>query len=88
MLCQSLQCTPWDSLCGHLNLYMTPLFCSLVSLSLDAMSSVFTVFEPLKVYLYAILVACPFKHLTQSLYIWNHYGKVLVAGPIVVLFVV
>ena len=34
-------------MCGHLNLYMAPLFCSLVSLSLGDMSSVFTVLEPL-----------------------------------------
>ena len=33
---------------GLLYLYMIPLFCSLVSLSLDAMSSVLMVFEPLK----------------------------------------
>ena len=43
-------------------------------------------------YLYTFLVACPFEFLTQSLYIWNHYGKVLVtvvvAGPIVYVVVV
>ena len=34
-------------ICGHLNLYIVPLFCSLWSLSLGAMRSVFTVFVPL-----------------------------------------
>ena len=33
---------------GHLYLYMTPLFCSLVSLSLGTISKVLRVFEPLK----------------------------------------
>ena len=35
-------------LCGHLYLYITPLFCSLVSLSLGPASNVLMVFEPLK----------------------------------------
>ena len=35
-------------ICGHLYLYMIPLFCSFVSLSLGAMSRVLMVFEPLK----------------------------------------
>ena len=35
-------------ICGHLYLYMTPLFCSLVSLSLGAMSRVLMVFDPLR----------------------------------------
>ena len=29
-------------------------------------------------YLYYLVVACPFELLSQSLYIWNHYGIVLV----------
>ena len=43
-------------------------------------------------YLHILLVACPFKLLTQSLYMWNHYGKLLVTvvvvGPIIVVVVV
>ena len=35
-------------ICGHLYLYMTPLFCSLVSLSLGAISKVLIMFKPLK----------------------------------------
>ena len=42
-------------------------------------------------YLYALHVVYPFELLTQSLYIWNHYGKVLVtdvvSGAIVVVVV-
>ena len=37
-----------QSICGHLYLYMTPLFCSLMSLSSDTINSIFIVFEPLK----------------------------------------
>ena len=29
-----------------------------------------------EVYLYSLVVACPFSH--RSLYIWNHYGNVFV----------
>ena len=79
-------------ICGHLYLYMSPLFCSSVSLSLGAISSVFIVFEPLKCICISLLVAFLFEVFTQSLYIWNHYGKILVdvvvAGPIDVMVVV
>ena len=41
-----------------------------------------------EVNLYSFVFTCPFKLLTKSLYIWNHYGKalvtVVVAGPIAV----
>ena len=29
-------------------------------------------------YLYSLVIACTFEFLSQSLYIWNHYGNVLV----------
>ena len=29
--------------------------------------------------MYSLVVACPFEFLSQSLYIWNHYGNVVVA---------
>ena len=35
-------------ICGHLNLYITPLFCNLLSLSLGAIRSVLMVLVPLK----------------------------------------
>ena len=31
-----------------------------------------------EVYLYSLVAAYPFEFLSQSLYIWNHYGNVLV----------
>ena len=77
-------------ICRHLYLYMTLLFCSLVSLSFGVISNVLMVFEPLKC---IVFPSCcmSFKIFTQSMYIWNHLGYVpvfVVAAPIVVVVVV
>ena len=79
-------------ICGHLYLYMTPLFCSLVSLSLSAMSRVLIVFEPLKCTCIPFLLHVLLLF-TQSLYVWNHHETVpvvaiAVIGPICVVVAV
>ena len=39
-------------------------------------------------YLYFLVVTCPSEFLSQSLYIWNHYGNVVVVVVVDVVAVV
>ena len=72
-------------ICRQLYLYMTPLFCSLVSLSMGAISKVLIVFEPLKctfiLFLLHVLLNFPpipiymeplWKHSCCSCYCWSN----------------
>ena len=68
---------------GHVNLYIMPLFCSLWSLSLQAIRSVFTVFVPLKctcipLFLHVFLNLSP-----NQCHVGDYYGNVHVVGSIV-----
>ena len=40
----------------------------------------FSIVGPLEVYLYSLVVACPFTPLPLSLYVWYHYEDVLAVG--------
>ena len=73
-------------MCGHLNLYMTPLFWRLLYLSLGAIRKVLMVLLPLKCTWIPKLLHI-LLNISPSLNVWYHYGGIFAVWSIVVCIV-
>ena len=75
-------------MCWHLNLYVTPLFCNLLSLSLWAIRRVLMVLVPPRCTWIPKLLHVLFKLSPQSMYVKYHNGNVFAVKTTVVVVVV